>query len=191
MIFLILLFSLTAHASNWFPIGKPNANTTYADGSMCEKLEEFKCWEVSKIDASLAKIGLVDDINNPTYGKENVVDCLGEEDCQKKLEEHLCVRGDKFINEDFTEVYCAYISGYPKIEAVVLDPVKVAARDAEIAAKLAEEQLKKQKESEREEAIKICLAGEPKDKELIDCLKILIKEVWKDRLPIELQSVGR
>lgn len=182
---ILLLFPINVFASNWFPVGKVGANTTYVNQGECQKIEAAKCFEITGIDLSVSKVDLVDDLSKPIYLKENELVCDGKDDCQLKLEAHICERGEKLINENYTEVYCAYISGYQKIEAVVLDPVKKAKQDADKLAKEQEDAEKEQKESARIIALKACLAGSPKDNELVDCVKTLIREVLKNKLTVE------
>lgn len=186
---ILFLLPITSYAQNYFPVGKDGANTTYVSGSECEKIEAFKCWEVSKIESSLAKIDLVDDLSKPNYAKENVAACTDQDDCQTKLETHVCARGNKLINELYTEVYCAFITSYEKKEDVVLDLVKVAEKEAARLAKEQEEQTRSQKENERLIALKSCLSGDPKDKVLQDCLKILIREALNKKLSVGELSV--
>lgn len=46
--------------SNWFPIGKEGAKTTYTSKELCEITEGAECFEVSNVDVEVSKVIEVD-----------------------------------------------------------------------------------------------------------------------------------
>jgi hypothetical protein len=187
---LVLLFSISAHAQNYYPIEKPNAKTVYVDQSLCEKIEQTKCWEISKCDPAVCKVSEVDDASKPIYIKENIVTCKDKDDCQIVLEKQTCDQGSALINEDYTEVYCAVLTGYEKKQDVVLDPVKAQEKADREAAELADKIAREQKENERLVSLKGCLKQTPTALEIQACFPLLVREVLKNKLALGELSVG-
>lgn len=175
--------AMGAHAENWFPMEKPDANTTYADKQVCESSESAACWEVSACSSDECSVQEVDDLNNPKFRKENETACNATlEDCSKLLD-GLCAEGEALVAADLSHVYCAVLDGYHKKRAVVPDTEKVKAkRDKEAAAKKAEDE-RKAKRDQRVTELKDCIGlVSPTAKQTGDCLKVLAREVLRDEL---------
>lgn len=66
--------------SNFFPVGKPNATTTYSDKQACELAEGQECYDISGVDLDthdLVDSPVLDDQGQPTYVQVPVLDGEG------------------------------------------------------------------------------------------------------------------
>ena len=128
-----------SQAQNWMPISKiknGTANTVYTQKSDCEKISE--CVDITGKDPATLSFGTeqVDDLAKPQYSEKSESEaCSGDVACYQKLKDKTCATGQPYIDESYTEVYCASITGYEKksVEVVALDPVKVEVKAAKQA----------------------------------------------------------
>jgi hypothetical protein len=107
--------------------GKPN----YSIQGECEKIGP--CVDVTGKDPSTLAVAQeeIDDLTKPVYSAKSESEaCSGDVECYQKLTAKTCTTGSAFIDESYTEVYCASVTGYEKktIDVVALDPVKVQAK---------------------------------------------------------------
>lgn len=138
LLFLILVHGChLSRAENWMPISEiktGNAKTVYMNQSDCEKISP--CVDVTGKDVATHDVVIenVDDTTRPIYAaKSDIWICDGETDCYNKLAVKTCP-SEKFVNAEFTEVYCTSVVGYEQKEVEVLqeNPTKVAAKLADI-----------------------------------------------------------
>lgn len=65
---------------NYFPVGKPGANTTYQDKAACEAAEGQACYDITGVDLEthdLVDVPVLDEQGQPTYAQVPVVDGQG------------------------------------------------------------------------------------------------------------------
>lgn len=102
-------------------------------GSDCVKFDGGVCGIHNKVEI----IG--DDTSNPIYSKTEIESCDGEEVCLKNSIEKSCKDDSRvLINQDYTELYCSKLIGYPQIvveKRLVVDPVKKSTHDAAMREK--------------------------------------------------------
>jgi hypothetical protein len=161
-LFLVLFFlSLKVQAvPNWYPVGKTDAKTVYMDKSKCEKIEKQECFNVFSKNRYTHSVSEIDDINSPIYREISEspvqISCQDIEDCKSKMggvcdadegSQPAITDDDSWLSffgiTDPYFVYCAKITSYKKIKALVLDSAKKAAIDAAKAAKKAQKDLEK------------------------------------------------
>jgi hypothetical protein len=109
--------------SNWFPIGKVGANTTYTSKELCELTEGQECFEVSGVDVEISKVVEVDVPVMIEVIKERIVkDELGNDVVEQygELEQAVDELGAPI---------------FEKQKQIVVDDAKKAIKDADKAAK--------------------------------------------------------
>jgi hypothetical protein len=134
---ILFLFSLSAHANFIGISGTENCATVYTKLEYCQaaKGECVAFPEGETCEVLTLKDVAEDDLSKPIRNKTEVEACDGEADCQEKLAQKSCL--EKFINADYSEVYCSQITGYEQmtVKKLVVDAVKKAQKDARDAAK--------------------------------------------------------
>lgn len=117
--FLLFFLALNAEASwvNW-----PDLTTVYSTNANCLSANpQGDCLAIPEgaIGAVLEKVAeMTDDLNSPQWeAASQVTACVGQEACQTALEELICSSGEhqKFIDAEFTQVYCTKILGYDQV----------------------------------------------------------------------------
>lgn len=127
----ILFYAFYAQAlPTWFPVGKPGANTGYLDKTVCEAKEGQECFDMEGKDGDITEVSVVqvDDLSKPIYAAKSEIEvCAGFDDCFAKQSAKVCP-DLKFINAEYTEVYCTSLTGYQKKDQKVLveNPTKKA-----------------------------------------------------------------
>jgi hypothetical protein len=159
-----LLFSLTAHASNFIPVSSVLNNTqagyslladckkASAPDEVCANVEDqpISTYEVYNYQA--------DDETKPIYSKSNIVPCTDEADCKIKLISFECIAPSfQVMNLELLELYCASLTGYQQktLKSIRQSSALLIAYLAQKALKDAEE-LQEQKLQEK---IKLIDAG--------------------------------
>ena len=127
-LFLALLVTTSALASNWVPVSKiqEKASVGYQLESSCLASSGEQCLDVGDEPDAVKFISLVDDWS----GKYEVVVCVGEEECQQMLSTKICPLSQAFIDQDFTHVYCSSLLG----KKMVLDSAGFASYKAQLQA---------------------------------------------------------
>lgn len=132
--FLILLISFSAHASNWMPASKiqPGQTSGFQLESECERVSNETCVDVgNNVEAVALGFASVKD----DWGPELQVEvCEGQEACQSLLEAKVCEVGEKFIDADYSKVYCVELLG----KVLDVDTVAITAHEAAKAIQAAE-----------------------------------------------------
>lgn len=107
---LLCLFSFSALASNWMPISKIQSQSSqaYQLESECLKSGEV-CLDVGNSPDSVT-LGYVTVVPESWGPKLDIEVCSGDIDCTDKLSVKECASGQKFIDENYTEVYCSVFS---------------------------------------------------------------------------------
>lgn len=148
----------------------------------CEAKESSDCVDVRGYDVRKITVGMVDDLDSPIYAKQEIEACSDEVDCYDKSAlkscGHLPAGTLKIVNAEFTEVYCAVISGYnQKPNGVSVDPTLEAQIDAAYAAKSAKQtalnrlQSRKKCGEEVIEGVRLLIDSKGWDKSKYDSLK--------------------
>jgi hypothetical protein len=113
-----LLFSLTAHASNFIPVSSV-VNNTQAGYSLLAD-----CQKASAPDEVCADIGnqpiksfetytyLADDETKPINSKSSVEVCIDQDDCLLKIKTKVCLNDEFPIYTAELELYCTKVIGY-------------------------------------------------------------------------------
>ena len=121
--------------SNWFPIGKAGANTTYTSKDLCEREEGQACYNIEGIDPHISKIIEVDEPVLIEVAKQRPA---LDENGDPILDEN----GDPVL-ENYTELEQEVDENgdpvFNRVKKIVDDVDKKAAKEAEKAAKKAEE----------------------------------------------------
>lgn len=200
IIFLIVLVhGCTCYAANWFPVGAIGAKKIYFGNkkqkNKCEKREKnldgFQgCFDITGKNINYYVIGQVDNLNEPKYKKKNEIICVGQEQCQQKLESELDCSGLAegtlhLINDEFTEVYCAEPNGYKKKPGLVEDPTLKAQYEAKKAEEQADKESKITKREARIQALVGCAKTKIADMSASvqkNCLRDIARELIKEKL---------
>jgi hypothetical protein len=128
----------------------PESVSLRCDGSDCT------CLDGLNPRAIKSKVDMVDDYTKPLHEPESEVEvCEGEEECRELLSKKVCP-DLKYINSDYTEIYCTAFIGYDKKEELNLenDPAKLAAIEASREAKEAKKAQRAQSQSDALTALK-------------------------------------
>lgn len=119
-IIITLLFSLTAHASNFIPVSTV-ANATNAGYSLlidCQKASasDEVCVDIGDKPLSTYEIYSydVDDESKPINSKNNIEICADQNDCMSKAKDKICLDGEYVIYTPELEIYCTKVIGYHK-----------------------------------------------------------------------------
>ena len=137
----------------WFPVGKSGANVNYAKKSVCEKLENHECFDISGKDVRYHEVKSVqvDDKTKPIWKpKYNVVSCGTDQECVEKMAElggnSHCNSGDEIKYSKNTlmpgfSIYCTKVTGYEKktVKKLVENASAKAAVQSADAAKAQEQ----------------------------------------------------
>jgi hypothetical protein len=145
-LFLLILFvclNASANVVNW-----PSLSTVYSSQSICRDANpEGDCLAIpsGSIPQALEKVAeMIDDPFSPQWeAASQVTECEGEEACQTALLALTCEGNrEKFIDAEFTQVYCTKIVGYDQVAtgAYVLAENE-SLKSAYLAAKAAEDAL--------------------------------------------------
>jgi hypothetical protein len=124
ILFLLLLVSFSAMASNWMPLSviQSRGVSAFSLESDCSKTGE-QCFDVG-VSPEAVKLGyysieneMIDDHSAPIWGSRSMVEaCSGESDCQAKALAKECTGGrEPFYNAEYSETWCNKIVGYEKI----------------------------------------------------------------------------
>lgn len=180
---ILLLFPLALSAGGFGELAKVQdgtIKTVYTSEGKCKKLH-VDCIEM-KIESVLSDYDIQDEMidGDPIYSAAtNSTVCSGEEDCYSKLESLVCddETYSKFINQDYTQLYCTKILDYEQITSgkkiLVLNQAKKDARLAEKAIKDAEKAAKKAaKDAAKEKIDKLnCQSQSKMDKDLCEFIQ--------------------
>lgn len=134
VLFLLVHGCHLSYAQNFMPLSELKAGiakTVYMNQTDCEKISP--CVDVTGLDVATYDIAnvQVDDESKPTYSaKQNIEACSDQADCQTKLQAKVCP-SLKYINQDFSEVYCTQQTGFEKkeVETLVLNETKKQLQD--------------------------------------------------------------
>jgi hypothetical protein len=121
----------------------------------CEKESSEYCISIAhswECQYSIIEDVFIDDISRPIRNKTDVVSCVEKQNtdadgnvvnpeipaCHTALNEKVCDddEAEKFINAEYTEVYCSKITGYEQKNAgkkLVIDEAKKAAHEAKVS----------------------------------------------------------
>ena len=174
------------------------ATTSYAYQADCEKAEGEACYKINGKNLQYHAVSdfEVDDLDKPLWSpKEAVEQCYSQSDCRAKLEDKDCSSSgegyQKFINQDYTELYCTKIVGYNKrIEKrLAEDPTLKAAYDAEQEHATQDADIKKQKKEQRKSDLKQCIKGMKgnslNDNQFKKCVADMLREIGEGYLDSE------
>ena len=93
---IISLISISLHATNYYPVGKDGANTTYSKKSDCETREGRMCFDITGKPTDYLKVlngALVEDETKKQEYMQKM-----ENEKQKRIKQHAHVR-EKFFGE--------------------------------------------------------------------------------------------
>ncbi len=144
-IILIITFLISFPAqANWVKRSDiQNPQKIWVKKSKCEQSESEVCFNIKGKDPRYYIVGLVDNLDDPTYAKRDIQACTDIESCQLILSGKDCsayaVGTLRLINEGYTEVYCAEPNGYNQMDGLVEDAALKAIADAEDAQKVIDE----------------------------------------------------
>lgn len=113
-----LLFSLTAHASNFIPVSSVLNNTQAGYSLLAD------CQKASTPDEVCVDIGdqplksfetytyLADDLSKPIYSKSSIELCVDLDDCRLKIQSKTCQSDESPVFTLELELYCTKVTGY-------------------------------------------------------------------------------
>lgn len=111
-LFVLVLISFTATASNWMPVSKIQSNSVeaYQLETECKSRSQEQCLDIGD-EPEVVSAGFTD-LQNDWGSEQGIEPCDGQILCQSALEAKSCSAPlQKFIDVDFTKVYCVELLG--------------------------------------------------------------------------------
>ena len=165
ILFIISYLVLTnCYAENWLNHSKilSASREAYSLKQDCERISNEKCYDLGDYPSSIySEIDVQeDDYSKPTYSKNEIQSCIDQANCDLIHASKVCAdpQESSIKNYDLLQVYCSKFLSYDKklVKSIALDSVKLAAYQADLAAKA----ILKQKEDAIAYAQKVMACGQ-------------------------------
>jgi len=189
LLIILIMFSSTAFAQNFYPFGKAGAKKVYINNlAKCEANEGQACFDITnKSNMARWMIGPVDDLTKPKHRKRDSQACTDKDSCRAIQLVKDCSAYAKrtfiVIAQDYSEVYCAEPNGYNKKDGLVSNPAGIISDDADKAAKAADKGKRKSKRDARLLSLESCAKATTLNAAQEEvCIKTIAKELVKERL---------
>lgn len=190
-IILTLLFSINVNAvENWRAVGF--SQTNYQKGkAQCVAAESTPCFDISGHNMRYTVVGLIDNLESPTYANRVSEPCSDSATCQAINAIKDCSAfTDAFVVVaiDFSEVYCAEPNGFNQMPGLVEDAGLKVTADLEDAQKISDQAARDVAKGPREVSLQACVQDSKNPtltpEQIKLCINALVREMLGDKVEV-------